>query len=376
MLFINIVKAFLVRVVLLVHSILAVWRAVSISNNTWLWLLAVADVAFIIEALITIIKRKGMEYKWFCPCFFFYLGGTLPSIWLLELDRRERYVAVKQGVNNATATESLAEIYPGVSIPISLPADTWVLLIEQFLLYFMIVGRWLLPRGTISRNELSQLLFVFIGIASDITEFFTLFDEDVVRKNLELTYAILIIWTISLVQFCFVLTATKNSNKPRVALHDTDEETGPSTSKRRRKGGCEKCVSSEVWSTMVTMCMQDGPFLTIRLFVIITYHLVNYAIIFFTAKNALVMLLLLYRLIVICGQKNPESDRAISEIEIYIPDAVNVSNCSMTSSPAPNNIQDVSVPHQEKINVRHVGKDCDYNGSENQSRRNVNTSKM
>lgn len=196
----------------------------------------------------------------------------------------------------------------------------------------MIVGRWLLPRGTISRNELSQLLFVFIGIASDITEFFTLFDEDVVRKNLELTYAILVIWSVSLMQFCFVLTATKSSNKPRVALHSTDEESVENSQTRIKRGKCEKCVSSEVWSTMVTMCMQDGPFLTIRLFVIITYHLVNYAIIFFTAKNALVMLLLVYRLIVICGQKNPDNDRSSAEFDIYVTDPIANSNHSMASS--------------------------------------------
>lgn len=64
MLFVNVIKASLVRVVLLVHSVLAIWRAVSIASNMWLLLLAVADVAFITEALVTIIKRKGMEYKW------------------------------------------------------------------------------------------------------------------------------------------------------------------------------------------------------------------------------------------------------------------------------------------------------------------------
>jgi hypothetical protein len=196
----------------------------------------------------------------------------------------------------------------------------------------MIVGRWLLPRGTISRNELSQLLFVFIGIASDITEFFTLFDEDVVRKNLDLTYAILVIWSVSLMQFCFVLTATKSSKKGRVALQSSDEESEQSSETRVRKGKCEKCVSSEVWSTMVTMCMQDGPFLTIRLFVIITYQLVNYAIIFFTAKNALVMMLLIYRLIVICGQKNTDNDGSNSDIEISVTDPVAVSNNSIALS--------------------------------------------
>ena len=204
------------------------------------------------------------------------------------------------------------------------------------MLYFMIVGRWLLPRGTISRNELSQLLFVFIGIASDITEFFTLFDEDVVRKNLELTYAILIIWTVSLLQFCFVLTATRNSNKPRVALINPEAESPQNSQTKKKKGGCEKCVSSEVWSTLVTMFMQDGPFLTIRLFVIITYHLVNYAIIFFTAKNALVMLLLLYRLVVICSQKNPENVPTMLDFSISVTDPVSVSEY-IVPSPVPSN---------------------------------------
>jgi hypothetical protein len=64
MLLVNVIKAMLVRIVLLVHSVLAVWRAVSIDNNQWMWLLALADVAIVTEALVTIIKRKGMEYKW------------------------------------------------------------------------------------------------------------------------------------------------------------------------------------------------------------------------------------------------------------------------------------------------------------------------
>nr|KAG5687473.1 hypothetical protein BaRGS_030478 [Batillaria attramentaria]KAG5703834.1 hypothetical protein BaRGS_031468 [Batillaria attramentaria] len=46
--------------------------------------------------------------------------------------------------------------------------DTWVLVVEELMLYLMILGRWLLPRGEVGREQLSQLLFAFIGIASDI----------------------------------------------------------------------------------------------------------------------------------------------------------------------------------------------------------------
>lgn len=162
----------------------------------------------------------------------------------------------------------------------------------------MIIGRWLLPRGNISRNELSQLLFVFIGMASDITELFTLFDEKEVRESIELTFVVLIIWTVSLLQFCFVLTATRNVKRGRVALQIAPKKTI----------GCSSCCSTEVWSILVAMLMQDIPFVSIRLYTIITYNLINYSIIFFTAKNLLVVMLLLYRFVVICGHRHDKED--------------------------------------------------------------------
>lgn len=185
-------------------------------------------------------------------------------------------------------------------VALELPPDTWVVVIEQLLLYFMIIGRWILPRGKISRNELSQLLFVFIGMASDITELFTLFDEDPVRESVILTYIILTMWTVSLVQFCFVLTATKSPTRSRVALQS--QETTNS------KRSCATCCKTELWSILLTMFMQDLPFLCIRTYTLVTYRLITYSIIFFTAKNILVVLLLWYRICVICFSKNDNCD--------------------------------------------------------------------
>ena len=47
-------------------------------------------------------------------------------------------------------------------------------LIEQCLMLFLIIGRWMLP-SEMSRDELAQLLLCYIGVAADIIEFFDSF---------------------------------------------------------------------------------------------------------------------------------------------------------------------------------------------------------
>ena len=65
-----------------------------------------------------------------------------------------------------------------ISIPLALTADLWLRVLEQFLLLMLIVGRWLLPKGELSHDQLSQLLLVYVGTAADIVEFYEAFSED------------------------------------------------------------------------------------------------------------------------------------------------------------------------------------------------------
>ncbi len=45
----------------------------------------------------------------------------------------------------------------------------WTQIVEQTLLLVLIIGRWLLPVGkTMTRDQLSQLLLVYIGTAGNI----------------------------------------------------------------------------------------------------------------------------------------------------------------------------------------------------------------
>ena len=61
------------------------------------------------------------------------------------------------------------------NIPIPVDTDTLVVIIEQFLMLILIIGRWMLPKGDLTRDQLAQLLLVYIGTAADIIEFFDSF---------------------------------------------------------------------------------------------------------------------------------------------------------------------------------------------------------
>lgn len=96
-------------------------------------------------------------------------GSVVPAIWLLELDKVERRHRIQEETFNfAAAAADLKELDKLLGMNIKLPdiqvdAETWVTLIEQFLMLVLIIGRWLLPKGDLTRDQLSQLLLVYIG---------------------------------------------------------------------------------------------------------------------------------------------------------------------------------------------------------------------
>ncbi|XP_067672952.1 transmembrane protein 26-like [Haliotis asinina] len=280
----NIVKAVVVRLVLFLHTIVSIWRVTDVWKNDQFWLLTLATVPFIIEGIYVVVKKEGIEWKWLCPCFLFFLMSTMPAIWLLEISRQGTFATT-----NITAVTDIA--IAGVRVPIRLTPDTWVLVIEESLLYLMILGRWLLPRGEVSREQLSQLLFSFLAIASDIMELFSLFDEDVVRGSIVVTYVLLSVWTWSILQFTLVLTIYNRPRKARVV------EKTASILLEHKEG-----VKLEIIAIFISMLMQDGPFLCLRLFCMLQFQLFTYSVVFFTAKNLLVILLLVYRLSILCSE--------------------------------------------------------------------------
>jgi hypothetical protein len=168
----------------------------------------------------------------------------------------------------------------------------------------LIIGRWLLPKGDLTRDQLSQLLLVYIGTAADIIEFFDSFkvskildtisihsntelsiilhflvQDDKVASNRVLCVIILAIWSWSLLQFTMVLTASPmKSKKVKVRVKD----------KKHNNKCCHTaknvCCSVDVWSILINIILQDAPFFIFRLLLILHYKIISETNIFFTCK--------------------------------------------------------------------------------------------
>ncbi|XP_048505053.1 transmembrane protein 26 [Athalia rosae] len=298
-------KAIITRLVFATHGFIAIWQVTSFKKNPLYWYLSCPILLLFFEGIFTLTIKENQEWKWFCPSVFLYLSSVVPAIWLLELDKVDRRLRMRESNMNFTdnlnftnlAGADLKNLEKALGVNIMLPdiqisTETWVTLIEQFLMLVLIIGRWMLPKGELTRDQLSQLLLVYIGTAADIIEFFDSFKESKIAQEPVLVYLTLAIWAWSLMQFTVVLTATK-SRKSRLSSGTTVKR------KRDVRPPETSCCSIDVWGIALNMALQDGPFLAFRLILIIHYQIVSYMNIFFTCKNTLVILLQLYRLYVV-----------------------------------------------------------------------------
>ena len=112
------------------------------------------------------------------------------------------------------------------------------------------------------------------------------------KYNRDLCKVILSIWSWSVLQFTMVFTATKAPRREGVA-------TPASTTQG------DSCCTPDVVGIIMSIFMQDGPFLVLRMLLIFKYSVFSYTNMFFTCKNTLVCMLLMYRLVVIQVTTNP-----------------------------------------------------------------------
>jgi hypothetical protein len=83
------------------------------------------------------------------------------------------------------------------------------MLVELSFMFIIILGRWLLPKGNISHSALSQLLLVYLSLASDILDLLTLFSEQEIYSSAPMVYCVLIVFSCCMFQFALNLTATR-----------------------------------------------------------------------------------------------------------------------------------------------------------------------
>ena len=205
--------------------------------------------------------------------------------------------------------------------------EDWTVILEQSILVVIIVVRWLMPKGELTRDQLSSLLLVHLGTASDIVDFLTILTEqNIVQSNNGFVYVILSVWTWSFLQFPFVVTATKEEKEEDMDDVELDLEEGSEELRRRKiKMSMLKIIlETEAWGIFVSVLMQDGPFFIIRLISICNYNVLTYSNYFFTCKNALVLMLQVYRLISLYHDnslrkkaKRQETETAVEMKQLY-----------------------------------------------------------
>jgi len=88
-------------------------------------------------------------------------------------------------------------------------------------------------------------------------------------------------WSSSLLQFAIITPASKKALTSRAS-------------------GCEKAkeIYCNVWAILVNVILQDAPFFVFRVMLITYYELISSMNLFCTAKNTLVIILQIYRLVV------------------------------------------------------------------------------
>ena len=174
--------------------------------------------------------RWEFNYIWLSG--FFYITSIVPVIWILELHLFEvrvekRYQLTKRTLNVTTEEENLYLSELKLSHKVFARK-----LCEIGLFVGLILGRWLTPRGNITRQQLSTLMLGYVCTASDILEILELFKEPVIMYRKNITVTIVLLFTVAMYQFSLVITVsediyTKEDTKKHSTIKIKKNKVGP-----------------------------------------------------------------------------------------------------------------------------------------------------
>ncbi|KAL4227050.1 hypothetical protein ACF0H5_015025 [Mactra antiquata] len=317
----KIIRAITARILLIAHAIFAIWLVTRVNPN-YFGFYAACGIIFFIETVTILYYRYGCEWERVCTCFICYLGIVVPVLWLLRLDQISK--SINKDLNNGTVKDnSTVELYTQddskseyLNDLLSIPAATRKSIVkkvfenaasyvEQSMMFFIIICRWLLPRGRIDRNTISQLLIMYSATSADILDFSDIINQEPIQNSSFAKYIVLGVWSWSLIQFIVVITTSFVFRK-RQGQHDAGNKASVEKSENR----------SEKLSILMIFFMQDGPFLATRIYVVFWLRAFDDQIIFFSLKNVLTIILAMYRLLVLNGCVSKEGNDLLRKSEI------------------------------------------------------------
>ncbi|KAM4014859.1 transmembrane protein 26-like [Anomaloglossus baeobatrachus] len=288
----KILSATFSRLFLAVHGGLVVGTVVYLKKDVSYWCFLIGICLFSIEIFITLHHTEHGEWKWFSPMVFLYLCSVIPSIFVMELE----YLGYRM---NSTQINISVTIDTHLQDDTEYPVSRYVQIEEELTILVLIIGRWLMPRGKMSRDQLAQLLLMYLALGADILDILELMKEPSVKTSKAITVVGLCLFSWAIMQFTLVLTQTVSS----ASLEREDSDQSDSLS------GLHNCIvslccSSEVWSVIIAVGMQDGPFLIYRLYLITREGVFNNSMMFFITKNILSVIIQVYRIVVFISYEN------------------------------------------------------------------------
>ncbi|XP_075462734.1 transmembrane protein 26-like [Ascaphus truei] len=287
-------SAVISRIIFTAHGVLLVWRVVDVKKDQHYWLLLIGLALVYVEMTVTLTHTRKGEWKWFSPMVFLYLCTAIPSIFLLELDLLQVRILLS---NSSISAEDLAEM----NIPKS---SQWLEGLEQIMILVLVIGRWLMPKGEMNRDQLSQLLLVYIGLGADIIDILQIFKEPTVATDCNITIVGLALFSWALLQFTMVLTQTESSESLKKIADPDSQSSADIFHPDKHESGDSSWCTNDVWSLIITVGMQDGPFLIYRLYLMIKKGVQNEMMIFFACKNMLTVMIEIYRIAVVQCARN------------------------------------------------------------------------
>ncbi|XP_074648775.1 transmembrane protein 26-like isoform X2 [Tubulanus polymorphus] len=260
----------------------------------------------------------------FCLCVLFFLIPNVTCIWLLQ-------TKYNRCILNYNSTGRFKEDCEGEDIEITfekifgvrvaipqLSHLRWIMSIQQAMIILLVIGRCLLPNKLVDRFRLARLLLVLIANGADVIEFYqTQSDMKIEKVRDTEIYVLLAFWTWSLVPFCFYLTATedRDDETPEVEQKATTEQTDGNQTKNSKY---INILIDERWSLLFQCLCMDGPYLAMRLYIMSTYKLFTSSILFFVAKNAILLIVDLYLFFLLCCSDERKAARKAKQRAIEL----------------------------------------------------------
>ncbi|XP_072019858.1 transmembrane protein 26-like [Amphiura filiformis] len=285
-----------------------------------------ALVAILIESCVTLCCHKRGEWTRLSPIMLILLIGSLPQLGILEsvkINIRELQLEDCEDYTDDQLTcfgeqKTCFDQVCGESKlhPLTEQFERALLAYEQTLVVLLVLGRWFLPRGGMTREKLSDMLFAFIGMALDILDFLTtglLVDE--ISCNTGKSILVLLLTTLSLFQFTFNLDLFIGyyHMKKRMQKRKIDD------SKSGQPGKLMNLLQNpEARTILMNMGMQEAPFFFFRLYLLGSFvHDIDdqQSLIFFMTKNLLVLALQSYRLWIVLRDESISSDKLTRMID-------------------------------------------------------------